>query len=79
MVPFTRVCAMQVSKKSVREKLMSEEGAASARLSKKLVQLQDDMDLPPLRSVWARPRAAATSHTIFLDMARAAAPVAEMY
>ena len=40
---------MQVTKKSIREKLMSVEGSAAARLSKKLVLLQDDMDLPPLR------------------------------
>lgn len=54
LLPSTRlrnISVLQVSKKSVRDKLMSEEGAASARLSKKLVQLQDDMDLPPLRCV----------------------------
>ena len=43
----------QVTKKSIREKLMSVEGAAAARLSKKLVLLQDDMDLPPLRCALA--------------------------
>ena len=40
---------MQIPKKPVREKLAVEEGAAAARLSKKLVQLQTDIDLPPLR------------------------------
>ena len=51
----------QVAKKSVRDKLMSEEGAASARLSKKLVQLQEDMDLPPLRRVLADSQGSNTS------------------
>ena len=40
---------MQIPKKPAREKLATEEGAAAARLSKKLVKLQTDMDLPPLR------------------------------
>ncbi len=43
------VVATQIPKKPVREKLTTEEGAAAARLSKKLVKLQTQMDLPPLR------------------------------
>ena len=39
----------QIPKKPVRERLSTVEGAAAARLSKKLVQLQTHMDLPPLR------------------------------
>ncbi len=42
-------CVAQIPKKPVREKLTTEEGAAAARLSKKLVKLQTSMDLPPLR------------------------------
>ena len=40
---------LQIPKKPVRDRLATVEGAAAARLSKKLVQLQTRMDLPPLR------------------------------
>ena len=40
---------MQVKKKSQREELLRMEGPQKARLSKKLVTIQTDVDLPPVR------------------------------
>lgn len=42
---------VQVKRKSQREELQSIEGPQKARLSKKLVTIQTDLDLPPVRSV----------------------------
>ena len=38
-----------IKKKGVRETLASEEGAAAARLSHRLVALQTDVDVPVVR------------------------------
>lgn len=40
---------VQVTRKKPREELSSEAGAAAARLSKRLVVIRTDIDLPPLR------------------------------
>ena len=40
---------VQVKRKAQREELMSPEGQAAARLSKRLVTLQTDLELPPVR------------------------------
>lgn len=45
----------QIKQKKKREELMSEEGAAAARLSKRLVQIRTDLDIPPARSAPACP------------------------
>ena len=42
----------QVTRKKPREELSSEAGAAAARLSKRLVVIRTDIDLPPLRCAY---------------------------
>lgn len=44
-----RLRLAQVTRKKPREELSSEAGAAAARLSKRLVVIRTDIDLPPLR------------------------------
>ena len=39
----------QVKRKQQREQLSSTEGAQKAQLSKRLVEIQTDVDLPPVR------------------------------
>jgi hypothetical protein len=43
-------CGGQIKQKKKREELMSEQGVAAARLSKRLVQIRTDLDIPPARS-----------------------------
>lgn len=45
------VFVLQVKRKKQREELQSVEGAQKAHLSKKLVTIQTDLDLPPVRQV----------------------------
>ena len=40
---------MQVKRKGQREQLSSTEGIQKAQLSKRLVTIQTDVDLPPVR------------------------------
>lgn len=42
----------QVSRKQVRETLLSDDGIAAARLSSRLVKLQTDIDVPDLRCLF---------------------------
>lgn len=57
-----RGCVFQeptsIKRKAVREALGSEEGVAAARLSRRLVALQTDVDVPVVR--WAEQRAKPT-------------------
>ena len=44
-----------MKRKSQREELQSVEGSQKAQLSKKLVTIQTDLELPPVRSAWHCP------------------------
>lgn len=41
-----------MKRKGQREELQSVEGSQKAQLSKKLVTIQTDLELPPVRSAW---------------------------
>ena len=46
---FELLLLSQVQKKKQREELSSEEGVAAARLSLRLVTIQTNLNLPPVR------------------------------
>ncbi|KAK9819264.1 hypothetical protein WJX81_000182 [Elliptochloris bilobata] len=48
--------AGEVTRKKPREELSSDSGVAAARLSKRLVSIRTDLDLPPLRFDWGELR-----------------------
>ena len=49
-ISLTKWCAsVQVKRKGQREQLSSTEGTQKAQLSKRLVTIQTDVDLPPTR------------------------------
>jgi len=66
---------VQVERKKVRAELSSEAGAAAARLSKRLVDIQTDLDLPPLRRAPGTARVYDTCYVLMHAWPTTAGPV----